>query len=115
VDQCCAHGFQTLEDESAIFYRMSACCDAALAWGVRWDDPAFRIGWPGAVAVISERDRTNTNWEGDTVEREIMACLWVLNLSDGEHTLLDIAERSGLPFSVISDAAELLCQNGLLV
>jgi aminopeptidase-like protein len=45
---------------------------------------------------------------------EINARLWVLNLSDGEHTLLDIAERSGLPFATINDAAELLCGNGLL-
>jgi aminopeptidase-like protein len=46
---------------------------------------------------------------------EVSARLWVLNLSDGEHSLLDIAERSGLPFSVISDAAEVLSQNKLLV
>ncbi len=39
---------------------------------------------------------------------EINARLWVLNLSDGEHSLLDIAERSGIPFSAISEAAELL-------
>jgi hypothetical protein len=39
---------------------------------------------------------------------------WPKNLSDGEHFLLDIAERPGIPFSVISDAAELLYQNGLL-
>ena len=45
---------------------------------------------------------------------EINARLWVLNLSDGEHSLLDIAERSGLSFAAISDAAELLCQKGLL-
>jgi aminopeptidase-like protein len=44
----------------------------------------------------------------------ISARLWVLNLSDGEHSLLDIAERSGLPFSAISDAAELLCGSELL-
>ena len=37
-----------------------------------------------------------------------------LNLSDGEHSLLDIAERSGLAFAVVQDAAELLCQSGLL-
>jgi aminopeptidase-like protein len=52
---------------------------------------------------------------GDTVGVDISARLWVLNLSDGEHSLLDIAERSGIPFSAISDAAELLCQSGLLV
>jgi aminopeptidase-like protein len=45
---------------------------------------------------------------------EIPARLWVLNLSDGDHSLLDIAERSGLPFSIINDAARLLLQRGLL-
>ena len=34
--------------------------------------------------------------------------LWVLNLSDGEHSLLDIAERSGYPFGAILRAAEAL-------
>ena len=43
---------------------------------------------------------------GDTIGTEITARLWVLNLSDGEHSLLDIAERSGIPFPLISDAAE---------
>jgi aminopeptidase-like protein len=51
---------------------------------------------------------------GDTIGVEISARLWVLNLSDGKHSLLDIAERSGLPFAAISDAAELLCQGELL-
>jgi len=51
---------------------------------------------------------------GDSIDDEIHARLWVLNLSDGEHSLLDIAERSGLPFATIHDAAELLCENGLL-
>jgi hypothetical protein len=36
---------------------------------------------------------------GDAVGVDISARLWVLNLSDGEHSLLDIAERSGLPFA----------------
>lgn len=51
---------------------------------------------------------------GDAVGNEISARLWVLNFSDGGHSLLDIAERSGLPFSAIHDAAELLHGNGLL-
>jgi aminopeptidase-like protein len=42
------------------------------------------------------------------------AMLWVLNLSDGEHTLLDIAERSGLAFDTLHDAASLLLRHGLL-
>jgi phosphopantothenoylcysteine synthetase/decarboxylase len=45
---------------------------------------------------------------------EINARLWVLNLSDGENSLLDIAERSGLSFTLVHDAAELLFQSGLL-
>jgi aminopeptidase-like protein len=51
---------------------------------------------------------------GDAIGAEISARLWVLNLSDGKHSLLDVAERSGLPFEAISDAAGLLCQVGLL-
>lgn len=43
-----------------------------------------------------------------------MAMLWVLNLSDGTHSLLDIAERAGLPFAVIRRSAQLLQRNGLL-
>jgi aminopeptidase-like protein len=48
-----------------------------------------------------------------STERE-MAMLWTLNLSDGSHTLLDIAERSGMPFGIIDEAARLLEAHGLL-
>jgi aminopeptidase-like protein len=51
---------------------------------------------------------------GEAFGTEINARLWTLNLSDGEHALLDIARRSGLPFSAISDAVALLCEGGLL-
>jgi aminopeptidase-like protein len=51
---------------------------------------------------------------GDAIGVEISARLWVLNFADGQHSLLDIAERSGIPFSLISDTADLLRQNGLL-
>jgi aminopeptidase-like protein len=43
-----------------------------------------------------------------------LALLWVLNLSDGEHTLLDIAERAAMPFESISRAAGALIQADLL-
>jgi aminopeptidase-like protein len=43
-----------------------------------------------------------------------MAMLWVLNFSDGEHTLLDIAERAGASFPEIQEAAALLLKVGLL-
>jgi len=43
-----------------------------------------------------------------------MALLWVLNQSDGEHDLLSIADRSGLPFEQIQWAADALSATGLL-
>jgi aminopeptidase-like protein len=43
-----------------------------------------------------------------------MALLWVLNLSDGAHSLLDIAECSGLPFDAVRKACEALREHGLL-
>lgn len=44
-----------------------------------------------------------------------MAMLWVLNLSDGKHSLLDIAERAGLPFAEIRATAATLADHGLIV
>jgi aminopeptidase-like protein len=43
-----------------------------------------------------------------------MAMLWVLNLSDGDHSLLDVAERAGLPFALVAEAAADLEAAGLL-
>jgi len=43
-----------------------------------------------------------------------MAMLWILNLSDGTHTLLDIAERAELPFEVVHRTAKVLRKHGLL-
>jgi len=43
-----------------------------------------------------------------------MALLWVMNYSDGEHTLLDIADRSGYPFRLIRKASQLLVEQGIL-
>jgi dTDP-4-dehydrorhamnose 3,5-epimerase len=54
-----AHGFQTLEDGTEVFYQMSSVYAPESARGVRWDDPAFGIVWPEAAErVINERDRT---------------------------------------------------------
>jgi dTDP-4-dehydrorhamnose 3,5-epimerase len=53
-----AHGFQTLADETEIFYQISAYYYPESTRGVRWNDPAFGIDWPLEVSVISERDRS---------------------------------------------------------
>ena len=46
-------------------------------------------------------------------EAFVQAVLWVLNQSDGTHSLLDISERSGLPFALVAEAADTLVANGL--
>jgi len=58
VPEGCAHGFLTLADNSEVFYQMSEFYHPELSRGVRYNDPAFRIEWPGTIEVISERDNT---------------------------------------------------------
>ena len=54
----CAHGFQTLRDETVVDYKISVPYAAERARGVRWDDPAFGIEWPEGAPTLSERDRS---------------------------------------------------------
>ena len=54
----CAHGFQTLADDTLVAYLISTFYEPSAATGVRYDDPALRIKWPQQVSVISERDRS---------------------------------------------------------
>jgi len=51
-----AHGFQTLADQSEVFYQMSEFYHPESACGVRWNDIAFRIEWPISNMVISPKD-----------------------------------------------------------
>jgi dTDP-4-dehydrorhamnose 3,5-epimerase len=57
IPEGCAHGFQTLEDASELFYQISAPYRPALSRGVRWDDPEIGIDWPIADPILSDRDR----------------------------------------------------------
>lgn len=52
-----AHGFQTLEDNTEIFYQMSQPYAPDHARGVRWNDPAFGVEWPTAARIVIERDQ----------------------------------------------------------
>lgn len=57
IPEYIAHGFQTLEDNSEVFYHMSSSYYPESACGFRWDDPAFGIKWPDAdERVISLKD-----------------------------------------------------------
>jgi dTDP-4-dehydrorhamnose 3,5-epimerase len=51
-----AHGFQTIVDNSEVFYQMSELYNAQSGQGVRWNDPAFAIKWPYDDPIISIRD-----------------------------------------------------------
>ncbi len=54
-----AHGFQTLEDDTEVFYQMSEYYAPQATRGVRWDDAAFGIAWPPeGERVMSDRDRS---------------------------------------------------------
>jgi len=53
-----AHGFETLSDNSEVFYQISQYYDPDCARGVRWNDSAFDITWPLAPVVISDKDRS---------------------------------------------------------
>lgn len=53
-----AHGFQTLENDSEVFYQMFEFFSREQAGGVRWNDPAFDIAWPLPEPILSEKDRS---------------------------------------------------------
>jgi dTDP-4-dehydrorhamnose 3,5-epimerase len=57
IPEGCAHGFQTLEENTEVAYQMSEFYHPESARGVRWDDPAFGIQWPVPPILMSERDR----------------------------------------------------------
>jgi dTDP-4-dehydrorhamnose 3,5-epimerase len=54
-----AHGFQTLADNTELFYQMAEFYRPESTSGVRWDDPAFGIIWPIEEVLISSRDKAH--------------------------------------------------------
>ena len=51
-----AHGFQTLVDNTEVFYQMSEFYHSESSTGLRWDNPVFEIEWPIEVKIISDKD-----------------------------------------------------------
>lgn len=56
VPEGIAHGFQTLEDDTEVFYQMGEFHHPESAHGLRWDDPALGIRWPLGKPIVSDRD-----------------------------------------------------------
>lgn len=58
VPERCAHGYQTLEEETEMYYMTSAFYAPSSVRGIRFDDPAFKIDWPLVATGMSEQDLT---------------------------------------------------------
>lgn len=56
VPEGCAHGYQALTAATEVTYDTSHPYVAGAERGVRWDDPAFGIGWPLGAPIVSEKD-----------------------------------------------------------
>jgi dTDP-4-dehydrorhamnose 3,5-epimerase len=56
IPDSCAHGFQTLADETEVSYQMGDFYAPEYSSGYRYDDPAFGIEWPLAISEIAEKD-----------------------------------------------------------
>jgi dTDP-4-dehydrorhamnose 3,5-epimerase len=60
-----AHGFQTLEPDSEVFYQMSQVYSPQSEGGVRWNDPAFGIEWEATDGLtINQRDQDFPDFKG---------------------------------------------------
>ncbi len=59
VPEHCAHGYQTLEECTEIYYMTSGFYTPSAVRGVRFDDAAFGIQWPLVATIVSDQDR---NW-----------------------------------------------------
>jgi dTDP-4-dehydrorhamnose 3,5-epimerase len=62
-----AHGFQTLENDTEVFYQMSEFYAPEYARGVRWNDPKFNIQWPDDVRIISEKDKNFKDFDPESI------------------------------------------------
>jgi aminopeptidase-like protein len=77
-------------------------------------DHLYRTRNPKGEPQLGRRGLYGTMGGQRTASYDQMALLWVLNLADGRYSLLDMAERAGLPFAAIREAADALLGAELL-
>lgn len=58
IPPLCAHGFQTLEDNTTVYYQLGEFFHAEAYDGVRWNDPRLNIAWPFDNPIINQRDNS---------------------------------------------------------
>ena len=57
-----AHGYQTLEDNSVVYYQVTEFYQPGSERGIRWNDPAFNIDWPLEISFISDKDNSHPDY-----------------------------------------------------
>jgi dTDP-4-dehydrorhamnose 3,5-epimerase len=62
IPEGCAHGYLTLEDETSVLYDVSASYEPCSEKGIRYDDPLFKIKWPGEIRIVSAKDKAWPNF-----------------------------------------------------
>jgi dTDP-4-dehydrorhamnose 3,5-epimerase len=62
VPKGCAHGYQTLEDNSIVSYMVTESYHPESERAVRWDDPSINIKWPLPVTLLSEKDNRHPDF-----------------------------------------------------
>ncbi|MGE0704972.1 MAG: dTDP-4-dehydrorhamnose 3,5-epimerase [Vicinamibacterales bacterium] len=65
VPRGCAHGYQTLADETEVLYHASARYAPQAERGIRWNDPQFSIAWPIVEPIVSAKDLKWSDFEPD--------------------------------------------------
>ena len=63
IPKGCAHGFQTLEENTHVLYQMSNWFSPQHEKGIRWDDKDFNIRWPITDLIISKKDLSHKKEE----------------------------------------------------
>ena len=96
---------EALEDSLSTFRAIFAVLERDGTWLNLSPKGEPMLGRRGLYGALGGRS--------DTKDRQ-MAMLWVLNRSDGRHSLLDIAEEAGLPFDLVAEVAEVLAAHDLL-
>jgi len=62
IPKGCAHGFQTLEDDSVVQYEVGESYNPPFERAIRWNDPIIDIKWPRPVSLISEKDQKHPDF-----------------------------------------------------
>jgi aminopeptidase-like protein len=78
------------------------------------NDATYRNTMPKCEPQLGRRGLYNSS-DSREAKSNNLALLWMLNMSDGEHSVLDIAQRANTPFGILNGAARLLEKNGLLI